>query len=385
MARRRRLGPIGPQEDSPGTEGTEGTERQAAARSLRGPAVPIAQTAGEAASAAAGEIARLRAEAEDGREAAQALDAARAEGRVLADIALDLVEARYMPRDRMPSVDEDEALLALKASLRETGQRVPVELVALADGRYGLIAGWRRLQALQTLHWETREARFATVRALVRPEGDRAQAFRAMVEENEIRADLSHYERGRICVLAAEDGAFADPDAALAILFSAGSAARRSKIRSFMTVHEALGDLLAWPEHLPERLGLELARALKWGREDALRRVLAGQATRWRGPADEQAALKAVLAGQGVPELDTPAGGVTPSGLAAGGTGRGSGRTGSRRSPDPARHRVVDLAPGLRLEQRSFDGHTDLRLSGEGLDEAAVAAAIEAVRAALRS
>ena len=304
------------------------------------------------------------------------------------DVPLEAIETGFLARDRMPNPDEDDAFRALKASLTASGQRVPVDLVALAEGqggepRYGLIAGWRRVQALAQLHWETSEPRFARVRALVRPESDRlatdrAAAFRAMVEENEIRADLSHYERGRICVLARKAGAFATDEEAVMGLFGAVSAPRRSKIRSFLAVYEALGDLLAYPEHIPERLGLALAQALKWGREDELRMALEGQAVRWRGPADEQAALKAALAREALPE--TPALGAV-TGAA---TGRGSGRTGSRRTPDPARARSLDLPGGLRLEQRSFEGHTDLRLSGEGLDEATIAAAFEALAKALR-
>ena len=53
---------------------------------------------------------------------------------------------------------------------------------------YGLISGWRRLTALQALHAETGEARFATVQALVRRPETAADAYVTMVEENEIRA-----------------------------------------------------------------------------------------------------------------------------------------------------------------------------------------------------
>lgn len=327
---------------------------------------PIAFAAGEAAQAAAEEMARLRA-------SFATLAAAEAEGRVLADVPLEAVETGFIARDRMPSADPDDAFRALKASLAESGQRVPVDLVALGQGRYGLIAGWRRVQALKDLHWETGDPRFATVRALVRSETDalavdRAEAFRAMVEENEIRADLSHYERGRICALAAEAGAFEDAEAALAALFSAVSAPKRSKIRSFLLVHRELGDLLAFPEHIPERLGLDLAKALKWGRGEALRAALAGQAPKWRGPDDEQTALRAALASKPAPTEESP---IT--------TGRGSGRTGSRRSADPTKTDVIVLRDGLTLERRSFAGHTDLRLSGPALDEATIQAALDAI------
>jgi len=371
MARRKRLTPpaAGPGADP--------------APAARPAAAPIAQTAGEAAAEQARAIARLTAEAEAGRDAAGRLAAAETEGRMLTDLPLTAVETGYIPRDRIPRVDEDDAFRALKLSLDQRGQQVPIEVVALGDGRFGLVAGWRRMQALRQMHFRTGEARFATVRALVRPAGARAEAFRAMVEENEIRADLSHYERGRICALAAGAGAFDSPEAAVDALFAAASPARRSKIRSFVAVHAALGDLLAWPEKIPERLGLALAKALKWGRADALRAALEGQAPRWRGPADEQAALKAALERRPQPGIDPPAGLARPphAGTPGAATGRGTGRTGSRRGPDPTRGRVVALAPGLRLEQRSYDNHTDLRLSGPDLDADAVDAAIAILRA----
>jgi len=334
-------------------------------------AAPIARVALESAAAAADRAAALRAEAEAGSRAAARLAAAEAEGRVLLDVALTAIETGYIARDRMPAAEADDAFAALKASLADSGQRVPVELVDLGAGRYGLIAGWRRVQALGALRAETGEARFATVRALVRPEADRASAFRAMVEENEIRADLGHYERGRICALAAEAGAYPDADAALAALFAAGSPARRSKIRSFMALHAALGDLLAWPERIPERLGLALAGALKAGRGPELRAALAGRAVRWRGPGDEQAGLRAILAGRPVPGEDAGHGAAPPPRGSGGNAGGGSGRE------------RVELASGIRVERRLRDGRAELRLSGPGLDEAAVEAAFAAVLARL--
>ena len=137
--------------------------------------------------------------------------------------------------------------------------------------RFGLISGWRRLTALRALHMETGEARFAKVLALLRSPGDRADAYIAMVEENEIRAGLSHYERARVAARAAGQGAFGSPEAAVDALFASGSRARRSKIRAFLRIHEALDDVLGFPTALPERLGLKLADALKAGQGPDLR------------------------------------------------------------------------------------------------------------------
>jgi hypothetical protein len=82
-----------------------------------------------------------------------------------------------------------------------------------------------------------------------------------MVEENEIRAGMSFYERARLAAEAAKLGIYPDPAAAIAALFASASPAKRSKIGSFVRVHEALGDALRYPTAIPERLGLALAAA----------------------------------------------------------------------------------------------------------------------------
>ena len=136
-------------------------------------------------------------------------------------------------------------------------------MVDLGGGRYGLISGWRRLSRLARLHAETGEARFGHVQALLRRPDGASDAYLAMVEENEIRAGLSHYERARIAALAAEQGVFSSPQDALRHLFANASRAKRSKIGSFMVLHRELGDVLAFPAAIPERLGLALAQALE--------------------------------------------------------------------------------------------------------------------------
>ena len=84
-----------------------------------------------------------------------------------------------------------------------------------------------------------------------------------MVEENEIRADPSFYERARLAAEAARIGVHADAAAAVAALYARAPASRRSKIAGFVAVHEALGAALRFGPAIPERLGLALAGALK--------------------------------------------------------------------------------------------------------------------------
>lgn len=202
---------------------------------------------------------------------------ARAEGRLAQDLPLEEIDVSHLLRDRMGIEDEDMA--ALVASIRARGQQVPIEVSDLgsehAPLRYGLISGWRRFQAVQALWVETEDPRFAKIRAILRKPEGAADAYLAMVEENEIRAGLSYYERARVAARAAEAGVFPNASSAIGVLFAAASKAKRSKIGSFVRLYEELDDCLRYATAIPERLGLRLAQAMAAGRTGALRIALA--------------------------------------------------------------------------------------------------------------
>ena len=96
----------------------------------------------------------------------------------------------------------------------------------------------------------------------MRQPADLAESYVAMVEENEIRADLSFYERARIVARALEAGVFESEKQALQSLFGNATYARRSKIKSFLPIVADLGDVLKYPAHLSERAGLAISKAL---------------------------------------------------------------------------------------------------------------------------
>ncbi|MEL6239473.1 MAG: ParB N-terminal domain-containing protein, partial [Pseudomonadota bacterium] len=98
---------------------------------------PISDVAGDAAANAAL------------RELSDVMEAARSEGRMILNLPLEAVEAEYLLRDRR-SIDDGE-MAALEASLQARGQQTPIEVAPLGEGRYGLISGWRRLQALRNI------------------------------------------------------------------------------------------------------------------------------------------------------------------------------------------------------------------------------------------
>ncbi|MHA3980930.1 hypothetical protein ACW9UR_25040 [Halovulum sp. GXIMD14794] len=277
---RRRLTPVESPADAPAQPGA-GLETKAFGLASQVSRAPIAQVAGEASATAA-----LEALTDD-------MARARAEGRMVLDLPLGDVLADHLDRDRLPRDDED--MEALRESLRAHGQRTPIEVTPLTDGRYGLISGWRRLTALSALLKETGDPRFASVRALVRRPETSGDAYVAMVEENEIRLGLSHYERARIVALSADRGVFENERVALRALFGNVSRAKRSKIGSFLAVYRALDAQLRFPHALGERLGLRVAKHVSDDRAAAraLRRAL--EKANAETPEAEQAALEQAL------------------------------------------------------------------------------------------
>ncbi|MCA0998647.1 ParB/RepB/Spo0J family partition protein [Alloyangia pacifica] len=249
MAKRKRLTPVEPTPLGAET-GPAGLETKSMFTAPSRRAAPIADVAAGAAASAALE------------ELSDRWEAARRDGKLVLELPLEQVELNHLVRDRM--AEDAEEAQALRDSLRARGQQTPIEVVAL-PGRagYGLLSGWRRCRALAALREETGDARFGTVLALLRRPEDGHAAYLAMIEENEIRANLSHYERARIVVKAAERGIFNSEKDALATLFASVPRARRSKINSFIGIVKTLDSALRFPEALSERAGLDLAQQLR--------------------------------------------------------------------------------------------------------------------------
>ncbi len=294
---------------------------------------PIAHIAGEASAAAA--LAEISASVIEARN----------DGRMVIALPLGDVIADHLLRDRIFASDEDSS--ALKQSIRDHGQRQPIDVTALpakhGGEKWGLISGWRRLNALKDLHSETGDARFASVKALVRRPENAAAAYTAMIEENEIRANLSHYERARIVALAVENEVFPNQTAALRALFGNVSRAKRSKIGTFIVVYRALDAQLRFAASIGERLGLRLAERITDGFATSLQTAL------------ERAGAKSALAEQAVLE------GVLASK--------------ARAEPDK-----VAIVPGVDLEIRRIGSQMRLILSGDMVDERLVKQITKAIR-----
>lgn len=204
--------------------------------------MPIADVAGDTAGRAALE------------EVAREMTAAEQEGRVVKKLPIASVIGHYLSRDRLTLVPEEMEIL--KASIAERGQQTPIEVVRIGANQYGLISGMRRIEALRALGQ-------TEVLALVKRPEDSEAAYRAMIEENEVRADLSFYERANIAVVAVGQGIYPDARRAVAGLFAHAAPAKRSKITKFVTVRNAIGKALSFPAAIPEKLGLALAQAIE--------------------------------------------------------------------------------------------------------------------------
>lgn len=360
MARRRRLEPPEAADLASIRAAVSDPVSQGAARRDQFAPPPIARQVADAVDAQRAEIDLLREEARRFRTDADRLAAAQNAGMMILDVPLKQIDIDYLARDRLPRAEDDEAMQALRHSIQMHGQRTPLELADLgasADPRYGLVSGYRRCGALLRLFNETADARWTTARAIVRPPGALAGAFIAMVEENEIRENLSYFERGQVCLRAVEQGAFISVDAALDALFTGASAAKRSKIRSFVLICETVGDVLRRPEALGERLGLRLAQAIRAEHGGALRRFLGERPGSSRDAAEEQAALAAFLKRL---------------------------RTSAERSPPRDR----TLPDGGRIEIRRRNGRLMIEIAGVAIDPDAEAGLLDSIAAlipALRS
>ena len=170
---------------------------------------------------------------------AEAFRAAQDEGRVLMSLELSQIATDDLPRDRMDleAVAASDEMEELKASIRERGQKEPIEIYPGPDGSYQLKKGWRRFTALSQLLAETGDARFGTIIARIeRGDDGRLARYIDMVEENVVREDLTFAEMAQVVITAAQDDAVGepDPDALVARLYGSLHKMKKSYIRSFV-------------------------------------------------------------------------------------------------------------------------------------------------------
>lgn len=194
----------------------------------------------------------------------------------IVQIPLDAIDEAALTRDR--AVLDEAGLHELRLSIAANGLRMPIELYELADPApprlYGLLSGLRRLTAFRALLAVTGHQRYRTIPAFVRSPGSLALALAAMVEENEVRAELSPWERGRVAAMAVRHEVFPTIEAAVADLFPAADRNKRARLRGLAHACDELDGWLTEPERLSQRQALRLAAACNAGLGHVIRTAL---------------------------------------------------------------------------------------------------------------
>jgi len=274
--------------------------------------------------------------------------ALREQGQVVEHIPLDDIHTHLLMRERLDRGDPE--LADLVTSLRDIGLSNPIRVEARADGQgYELIQGYRRLTAYRRLLDSEGDA-WARIPALVQPRGvDVAGLYRRMVDENVVRKDLSFAEMAHAARNYADDPATGEFDisAAIAVLFQSAAYSKRSYIKSFARLLDAIGDTLAHADAIPRQLGVELARAIddRPGLAARIRDDLRG----WdnRSVADELGVLRR-HAGAPDDEVAAPA-------VPGPARGRGAGRA-------PSSKTTFDLRTSLgRVKCTAASGRLEIR------------------------
>ncbi len=192
--------------------------------------------------------------------------ALRKAGQVIRLLPLGDVHSTLLTRERMSA--EDVELDELVTSIRDVGLSNPIRVLERPDGGgFELVQGHRRLSAYQRLFEETGEEEWALVPATVMADGpaDVAGLYRRMVDENVVRKDISFAEMAYAAKNFAADPATgtSDVDKAVAELFKSASYSKRSRIRTFVSLLDKIGDSLRHPTEIPRNLGVALDAAIK--------------------------------------------------------------------------------------------------------------------------
>lgn len=178
-------------------------------------------------------------------------------------LPLGSIRTTKLTRDRKGGRDDE--LDELKASIRDIGLSNPIRVEAVGEGAYELIQGYRRLMAFRELYEETQEDQFAQIPAGLSAQGQQLELlYRRMVDENLVRRNISFAEMAALvrAYVSDPETQCGDVDQALAELFGSISRQKKSYIRHFVTLLDAIGSRLKFPEAIPRALGLQLEKRI---------------------------------------------------------------------------------------------------------------------------
>ena len=177
------------------------------------------------------------------------------------------------------------------------GLRQPIELVELSepfDGcTHALVSGMRRLTALREIARMNGTANTATAPATLRAPTTMTEILRDIASENEQRAQVSMFEKGRFLNAAVDQGHLPSLDAAIAQLFPGQNRNKTFRLRSAAEVAQALDGQLSTPEDLSQAQIEALATALRRGMAEIIDEVL--KLHRFQPLALQMQALKPLL------------------------------------------------------------------------------------------
>ena len=182
------------------------------------------------------------------------------------------VLASKLTRDR--SATDDPELNELKDSIKAVGLSNPIRVEKTDDG-FELIQGFRRLSAFRQLAAETGDLRYTRIPAAMVPRGEPlVELYRKMVDENLIRKDLSFGEMAQLALSYAKDEGIQTGEA-VTTLYASALKQKRTYIRQFARVLEALEGAVRYPEAIPRALGLDLYKLID-GRPEVARDIVEG-------------------------------------------------------------------------------------------------------------
>lgn len=122
-----------------------------------------------------------------------------------------VIDSPYQPRGKY----DEAGIIDLGNMLTDRGQDEPIVVRKMADGRFELISGHRRIRAARLIGWATIKGR---IRVL-----DDTEAQIATLTANEGRKDLSDYERAKTYRIALKEG-LATSQAAVGRMFGRSQA-----------------------------------------------------------------------------------------------------------------------------------------------------------------
>lgn len=189
-------------------------------------------------------------------------------------VPTDAIDDAHFPRDR--TVLHEAALLELRQSIITNGLRMPIEVVPHPDdpSRFALISGFRRLHAFRYLLEASKLDKYRSIPAILRPAETEARHLTAIIEENEIRAELSPWERGHVIWRAVRGEFFATIDEAVETLFPNANRDKRRQLRLLAQLVEDLDREFIDPELFSLRQALRLATAVNHGYGDLIHHAL---------------------------------------------------------------------------------------------------------------